>query len=474
MLANDTINNPPLSRYLMHSHEAHLQWVTEMAKLSDWILVHLQTVEGRALTSLAEAWLIWGALQPDIEKLVASRPLPLKSKALTRPVATSATLPTGCTVHMLADQAREPVDVMSAERRAQQLLAVVAVEAPATVDALLYFFFEYNQCEAAGVSDDELAIAVAGLHQAPHPNVAPMHNLRALITRYCFQCNMLTNGPPISKNGKLYFVRTIAGCPFAPSSQKLAKMDRSSWDSRCFGDGNSNMAAHKVLVGATKSTSYVVWPGAASSSSPAAAGPYVRLGINNRGLGLHVIQVPDTSTTSLEQIQRLTATVRAEEKELELGRLSRQLEQLTQAGNVVPVAPMFHSSQLGGQQPYQPAMSTAGLHTLGGTNNYRPSASFDLRGLNSLREQWEGRAAAARISQDSMMSRSPAYLEPLADSIPVGCFYVGTTLDNKPLWLSEVDVARLHTAQSVLGPEPSTWDQASRNVQPAVLSGSAP
>jgi len=134
--------------------------------------------------------------------------------------------------------------VMSAEWRAQQRMALVVAESPATVEAFHSFLHEYYQGEAAGVSEGDVAAVVAGLHQTPHPNLAPLHNLCVLMARYCCLCDMLTDGPTILKNGKLYFADTVTECPFEPSAQCLAKMDHGSWDSRCMGDGVSAMSAH--------------------------------------------------------------------------------------------------------------------------------------------------------------------------------------------------------------------------------------
>jgi len=52
-----------------------------------------------------------------------------------------------------------------------------------------------------------------------------------------------------------------------------------------------------------------------------------------------VIQTPDTSTESLEHIQRLQATVRSQELEMEVGCLSVRVNQLTAAGIFSPLCP---------------------------------------------------------------------------------------------------------------------------------------
>ena len=52
-----------------------------------------------------------------------------------------------------------------------------------------------------------------------------------------------------------------------------------------------------------------------------------------------MIQTPDTSTESLEHIQRLQATVRSQELEMEVGCLSVRVNQLTAAGIFSPLCP---------------------------------------------------------------------------------------------------------------------------------------
>jgi hypothetical protein len=154
------------------------------------------------------------------------------------------------------------------------------------------------------------------MHQLPHPNLAPLHSLCFLMTRYCFRCDMITEGPPVYKNGKIYHPHLIHACPFAPSPQELAKAPRSSWDSRCLGSGIGEMDAHKDLVNPNRGASFVLPNNTGATSSLAASGPYRRPGVRDHGPGLNVIQAPDTSTASLEHIQRLQATVRSQELEI--------------------------------------------------------------------------------------------------------------------------------------------------------------
>ena len=257
--------------------------------------------------------------------------------------------------------------------------------------------------------------------QSPHPNLAPLYLLCALMTRYCFRCDMTTEGPPVYKNGKIYHPHLIHACPFAPSPQELAKGPRSSWNSRCMGSDISEMDAHKELINPNHDASFVLPTNTGATSSPAASGPYRRPGVRDHGPGLNVIQAPDTSTASLEHIQRLQATVRSQKLEMEVGCLSARINQLTASNHLQPVvpSPLFH---------------------LGGSSARGYGGPFDLRPLHNM-------GPPPRV-----MPTSPPFLAPMIDSTPAGFSYVGTTLDHSPIWLSDVDAARLHTAPSPRGP----------------------
>jgi hypothetical protein len=227
----------------------------------------------------------------------------------------------------------------SAEDHARRLLEMVVSQLPSTVEAFRHLMHEYNDFEGAGVLEPDLQTAVSGMHQAPHPNLAPLFSLCTLMTRYCFRCDMPTEGPPVFKDGKIYHPHIIQACPFAPSQQELAKEPRGLWGSHCLGAGIGSMEVHKQLINPTRGASFVVPTDPGVTPSPAATGSYRRPGVRDHGPGLNVIQAWDTSTASLEQIQRLQATVRSQELELEVRRLSAQLEQLTSSGHLQPVVP---------------------------------------------------------------------------------------------------------------------------------------
>jgi len=248
------------------------------------------------------------------------------------------------------------------------------------------------------------------------------------MTRYCFRCDMTTEGPPVYKDGKIYHPHLIHACPFAPSPQELAKEPRFSWDSRCLGSGIGHMDAHKNLISPNRGASFVLPANSGPTSSPAASGPYCRPGVRDHGPGLNVIQAPDTSTASLEHIQRLQATVRSQELEMEVGRLSARINQLTASGHLQPVSPspLFH---------------------LGGSSARGYGGPFDFRPLHNMGPP------------PRFMPTYPPFLAPMMDSAPAGFLYVGTTLNHSPIWLSDVDAERLHTAPSSLGPVPGTLEE---------------
>jgi len=342
-----------------------------------------------------------------------------------------------CAFNISARLARtRPVLVWSS---LQEILA----QLPATVDAFRQLLPKYSDFEGAAVSEPDLQTAVSGMHQLPHPNLAPLYSLCALMTRYCFRCDMTTEGPPVCTNGKIYHPHLIHACPFAPSPQELAKGPRSSWHSRCLGSGIGEMDAHKELINPNRGASFVLPTNMVATSSPAASGPYHHPGVRDHGPGLNVIQAPDTSTASLEHIQHLQATVRSQELEMEVGFLLACIKQLTTSGHLQPVvpSPLFH---------------------LGGSSARGYGGPFDLRPLHNM-------GPPPRV-----MPASPPFLAPMMDSAPAGFSYVVTTLDHSPIWLSDVDAARLHTAPSSLGPVPGTWEEVGSDVRPAVLAGSGP
>jgi len=223
-LTIDTANNAPLSRYLARSQDARLQWVTRLPRLPLWIQAHLKTVEGRALLTLDQAWPIWTLLQPVVERLQLTRVLPGGGRPGTRSGVASATNPRPATlaagprpVHLLSAPAMPAHDHDLAGHHARRLLELVVAQLPGTVDAFRQLMLEHSDFEGAAVSEPDLQMAVSGMHQLSHPNLAPLHSLCVLMTRYCFRCDMTTEGPPVYKDGKIYHPHLIHACPFAPS-----------------------------------------------------------------------------------------------------------------------------------------------------------------------------------------------------------------------------------------------------------------
>jgi len=178
------------------------------------------------------------------------------------------------------------------------------------------------------------------------------------------------------------------------------------------GSGIGEMEVHKELINPNRGASFVLPTNTGATSSPAASGPYSRPGVRDHGPGLNVIQAPDTSIASLEHIQRLQATVRSQELEMEVGRLSARINQPTALGHLQPVvpSPLFH---------------------LGGSSARGYGGPFDLRPLHNM-------GPPPRV-----LTTFPPFLAPMMDSAPAGFSYVGTTLDHSPIWLSYVDAARL-------------------------------
>jgi len=145
----------------------------------------------------------------------------------------------------------------------------------------------------------------------------------------------------------------------------------------------------------------------------------------------------------LEHIQRLQATVGSQELEMEVGRLSARINQLTASGHLQPVSPspLFH---------------------FGGSSARGYGGPFDFRPLHNMGPP------------PHVMPTYPPFLAPMMDSTPAGLSLVGTTHDHSPIWLSDVDAVRLHTAPSSLGPVPGTLEEVGSDVRPAVLTGSGP
>jgi len=372
-----------------------------------------------------------GGGRPGGSSVVASSAVPHPTTLATGPHP----------VHLLSAPDMPAHGLGSAGDHTRRLLELVVAQLPATVDAFRQLIHEYNDFEGADVSEPDLQTAVSGMHQAPHPNLAPLYSLCALMTRSCFRCDMPPEGPPVYKDGKIYHPHLIHACRFAPSQQELAKGPCSSWDLLCMGSGIGDMEAHKELINPNRGASFILPTNTGATSSPAASGPYRSPGVRDHGPGLNVIQAPDTSTAPLEHIQRLQATVRSQELEMEVGRLSARVNQLTASGHLQPVvpSPLFH---------------------LGGSSARGYGGPFDLRPLHNM-------GPPSRV-----MPNVPPFLAPMMDSAPAGFLYAGTTLDNSPIWLSDVDAARLHTAPSALGPVPATWEEAGSDVRPAVLAGS--
>mmetsp|Transcript_25971 Transcript_25971/g.38165 ORF Transcript_25971/g.38165 Transcript_25971/m.38165 type:complete len:799 (+) Transcript_25971:213-2609(+) len=446
-LAADTANNAPLTRYLERSAATRLQWVTRWTNLPSWIRDHLRTIEGRALQDLDQAWDIWERLQPDEERLQTTRVLPNGGRPGNRTAKTAAVVPRP--VHVLSVPA-PPLPVVSAQDgsasdRARQLLELVLTHIPATVPAFRLLMNDYNDFEAAGVFEHEVAEIVRNLH-LPKSNLAPLHSLCTIMAnRYCYRCDMTTDGPPILKDGKIYHAHLINACPFAPSPQEIANLPRNTWDTRCLGTGISNMEAHKQLVKPQRGAAFVVPTSTASTDSPAATGPYRRPGVRDSGPGLHVIQAQDTSPSALQQIQNLQSLVRYQQQQMQLG-------QLRFNGNIQPVVP-------------PPIFQLGGIHQ-------GQRGLMDLRTLNNQGQapQWAHGEQQFSVPASDM----PQFLAPEMDSAPAGSVMVGATHDNRAMWLPEADAARLHTAPSALGPVPAPWEEMGHDGRPAVLTGSAP
>jgi len=104
--------------------------------------------------------------------------------------------------------------------------------------------------------------------------------------------------------------------------------------------------------------------------------------------------------------------------------LSARVNQLTASGHLQPVvpSPLFH---------------------LGGSSARGYGGPFDLRPLYNM-------GPPPRV-----MPTVPSFLAHMMDSAPAGFSYVGTSLDHSPIWLPDVDAARLHTAPSAWGPVPA-------------------
>jgi len=348
-------------------------------------------------------------LQPDHERLQLTRVLPGGGRPGSCSVVASSTIPRPATpatgphhVHLLSapDMPAHHLDL--AGHHARKLLELVEAQLPDTVDVFCQLMHEYSDFEGAAVSEPDLQTAVSGMHQSPHPNLAPLYSLCALMTRYCFRCDMTTEGPPVYKNGKICHPYLIHACPFAPSPQELAKGPRSSWDSRCMGSGIGEIDAHKELINPNRGVSFVLPTNTGATSSPEASGPYSHPGVRDHGPGLNAIQAPDTLTAPLEHIQRLQATVRSQELEMEVGRFSARVNQLTASGHLQPVvpSPLFH---------------------LGGSSARGYGGPFDLRPLHNM-------GPPPRV-----MPTSHPFLTLMMDSAPAGFSYVGTTLDHSPI-----------------------------------------
>jgi len=72
------------------------------------------------------------------------------------------------------------------------------------------------------------------LHRQRQGNMVPMNNLHALVMRCYFRCDHTMRGE--GNYG-------ITDCPFVPSVQELAGLDRSVWDTRWNGAGASGKEA---------------------------------------------------------------------------------------------------------------------------------------------------------------------------------------------------------------------------------------
>jgi len=168
------------------------------------------------------------------------------------------------------------------------------------------------------------------------------------------------------------------------------------------GSGIGEIDAHKELINPNRGVSFVLPTNTGATSSPEASGPYSHPGVRDHGPGLNAIQAPDTLTASLEHIQRLQATVRSQELEMEVGRFSARVNQLTASGHLQPVvpSPLFH---------------------LGGSSARGYGGPFDLRPLHNM-------GPPPRV-----MPTSHPFLTLMMDSAPAGFSYVGTTLDHSPI-----------------------------------------
>jgi len=158
--------------------------VTRLSRLPPWIQAHLKTVKGRALLALDQSWPIWTLLQPDDERLQLTKVLPGGGRPGSCSVVVSSSIPRMATlatgprpVHLLSAPDMPAHDLGLAGDHARRLFELVVAQSPATVDAFRQLMHEYSDFEGADVSESDLQTAVSGMHQSPHPNLAPLYSL---------------------------------------------------------------------------------------------------------------------------------------------------------------------------------------------------------------------------------------------------------------------------------------------------------
>jgi len=140
--------------------------------------------------------------------------------------------------------------------------------------------------------------------------MVPMNTLHALVMRCCFRCDHIMHG----ERG-----HSINDCPFPPSVQEQAGLDRSIWDTRLDGAGPSGKDAFlaKQAVrqqGKVLGATYVTTASSRPYTCPGVPRPVHVL--SRFGPGLHAISVPDTSRESLTTIADLASSMRTQTKSM--------------------------------------------------------------------------------------------------------------------------------------------------------------
>jgi hypothetical protein len=175
--------------------------------------------------------------------------------------------------------------------------------------------FQQNRPEGLTSADHEWA-----LHRQRLGDMVPMNTLHALVMRCCFRCDHTMHG----EGG-----HGINDCPFLPSVQEQAGLDRSIWDTRWDGAGPSGKDAFLAKQAARQQGTV---PGATYVTT-ASSRPYTRPGVprplhvlSRFGPGLHAISVQDTSRESLTTIADLASSMRTQTESMSAMQL--QMDQI--------------------------------------------------------------------------------------------------------------------------------------------------